>query len=106
MSEAMMPTRSLFIYPGYRSVCVLAAITVETLTTPHSRREDTINKPLPLPLGRSAQRQKTAVNTHELIGLVKRGRLQMQAVRIDARKRTIVEHDDRVCVVREPLECQ
>ena len=56
--------------------------------------------------GRNAQRQKTAVNTHELISLVKRGCLQMQAVRIDARKCTIVEYNDRVCVVREPLECQ
>ena len=31
MREATMPTRSLFMYPGYRSVCVLAAITVDTL---------------------------------------------------------------------------
>ena len=30
----------------------------------------------------------------------------MQAVRIDARKRAIVEHDYRVGVVREPLERQ
>lgn len=30
----------------------------------------------------------------------------MQAVRIDARERAIVKHDDRVSVVREPLECQ
>lgn len=28
--EAIMPTRSLFMYPGYRSVVVEADITVET----------------------------------------------------------------------------
>lgn len=30
MREAMIPTRSLLVYPGYRRVCVLAAITVDT----------------------------------------------------------------------------
>ena len=42
MSDAMMPTKSLFMYPGYRSVVVLAHITVDTciayggaLTTEH-----------------------------------------------------------------------
>jgi hypothetical protein len=30
ISDATSPIRSLFIYPGYRSVVVLAAITVET----------------------------------------------------------------------------
>ena len=45
-------------------------------------------------------------NTHELIGLVKRGPLQVQTIRVDARQRAIVEHDDRVGVIREPLERQ
>jgi hypothetical protein len=30
MSDATSPIRSLFIYPGYRSVVVEAAITVDT----------------------------------------------------------------------------
>ena len=30
MREAIIPTRSLFIYPGYLNVWVLAAMTVET----------------------------------------------------------------------------
>lgn len=30
ISEETMPTRSLFIYPGYRSVVVLADMTVDT----------------------------------------------------------------------------
>ena len=30
MRDAIIPTRSLFMYPGYRRVWVLAAITVDT----------------------------------------------------------------------------
>lgn len=30
----------------------------------------------------------------------------MQTIRVDARQRAIIEHDDRVGVVREPLERQ
>ena len=44
--------------------------------------------------------------THELIRLVKRRHLQVQAVCVDACQRTIVEHDDGVGVVRESLERQ
>jgi hypothetical protein len=88
MSEAMMPTKSLFIYPGYRSVCVLAAMTVDTL--------DAVSKSYPQGKG----------YTHELICLVERRRLQVQAVCIDARQCTIVKHDNGVGVVRESLERQ
>jgi hypothetical protein len=84
----MMPTKSLFIYPGYRSVCVLAAMTVDTL--------DAVRKSYPH--GNNC--------THELIRLVKRGRLQVQAVSVDACQCTIVEHDNGVGVVRESLERQ
>jgi hypothetical protein len=83
-----MPTKSLFIYPGYRRVCVLAAMTVDTL--------DIVSKYYP----------HRNSGTDELIRLVKRRRLQVQAVRVDACQCTIVEHDNGIGVVRESLERQ
>ena len=87
MSEAMIPTRSLFMYPGYLSVWVLAAITVDTYTTLNNIRS------------------KVAC-TYELIRLIETWVLEVQAVRSNTRECTIVEDDNRVCVVCEPLEGQ
>ena len=43
-------------------------------------------------------------STHELVHLQHVGRLHVQPIGQDPRQRRIVEHDDRVGVVRQPLE--
>lgn len=95
------------MYPGYRRVCVLAAMTVDTyiykrITITIGGTQRTPRTPPPETGGEGARRGRT----HELIGLIERRRLQVQTIRVDARQRAIVEHDNRVGVVREPLECQ
>lgn len=84
MSEAIMPTRSLFIYPGYRSVCVLAAMTVETFGSDQAQSNNI----------------SLCLRTHELISLVKSRCLNMQPICRYPRQCAIVQDNDRVSVVR------
>ena len=73
------------MYPGYLSVWVLAAITVDTYTTLNNIRS------------------KVAC-TYELIRLIETRSLYMQPVGRDASEGAVVEDNDRIRVICETFE--